>query len=67
VRLTAYHLDLDSTQQLLAFFESQPDLLRRQIGDRPGDCADVIVIGLLPSGVSSIRMVHFMVQVPPAT
>ena len=30
------------TDMLLALFESQSDLLRRQIGDRSGDRADVV-------------------------
>jgi hypothetical protein len=37
VRLAANDLDLDSAQQLLAFLESQSDLLRRQVGNRPSD------------------------------
>jgi hypothetical protein len=42
VRLAANDLDLDSAQQLLAFLESQSDLLRRQVGDRLSDPADVV-------------------------
>src|SRR5258708_3676521 len=42
VRLTVNYLDLHSAQQLLTLFESQPDLLRRQIGDRASDCANVV-------------------------
>jgi len=37
----ANDLDLDSAQQLLTFFESQPDLLGRQVGDRASDRANV--------------------------
>ena len=33
---------LDATKQLLAFFEGKPDLLRRQVGNRSCDRADVL-------------------------
>ena len=42
VRLAANDLDLDSAQQLLTFLECQPDLLRRQVGDPPGNRANVV-------------------------
>jgi hypothetical protein len=42
VRLAADDLNLDSAQELLTFLESQPDLLRRQVGDWPGDRANVV-------------------------
>jgi hypothetical protein len=35
-------LDLDSSQQLLAFLKCPPDLLRRQVGNWPGDRANVV-------------------------
>jgi hypothetical protein len=40
--LTADYLDLYPTQQLLAVFEGQPDLLWGQIGDGACDRADVL-------------------------
>src|ERR1700730_6007419 len=42
VCLAANDLDLDSAQQLLTFLESQPDLLRRQVGDWASDRANVV-------------------------
>jgi hypothetical protein len=42
VRLAANDLDLDSAQQLLTFLECQPDLLRRQVGNPPGNRANVV-------------------------
>jgi len=41
VRNYADDRHLDATKQLLAFFEGKPDLLRRQIGNRSRDRADV--------------------------
>ena len=61
VRLAADDLDLDSTQQLLTFLEGQSDLRGGQVGDWPSNRTDVVyVIGGLPSGVSSKRIVHFI-------
>ena len=40
--LAANDLNLDLAQQLLTFLKSQPDLLRRQVSDRPSDRADVV-------------------------
>ena len=42
VRLAANDLDLHSAQQLLTFLNSQPDLLRRQVGDWSSDRANFV-------------------------
>jgi hypothetical protein len=42
VRLAPNDLELDSAQRLLTFLESQPDLLRRQVGDWPSNRANVV-------------------------
>jgi hypothetical protein len=42
VGLASNNLNLDSAQPLLALLESQPNLLRRQVGDRASNRADVV-------------------------
>jgi hypothetical protein len=53
VGLASNNLNLDSAQHLLALLESQPNLLRRQVGDRASNVSGFVLTSACAVGLLS--------------